>query len=137
MIRMRKVLAWAAVGALWAGAGCVAQVSPAPPAAVQDTTVADDAKDKGAFCGGIAGIQCAEGLVCVDDPSDDCDPAQGGRDCGGICVKDKDKDKCKDPARKYVSEDPDTCAALRFVCEEGYTAFFDKCGCGCEPTSRG
>lgn len=37
-------------------------------------------------CGGIAGIGCASGRVCVDDRSDSCDPAAGGRDCGGICV---------------------------------------------------
>lgn len=40
----------------------------------------------GEFCGGIAGIACAEGLTCVDDPSDECDPENGGADCGGICV---------------------------------------------------
>lgn len=39
-----------------------------------------------AFCGGIAGIPCPEGETCIDDPSDDCDPKQGGADCGGICV---------------------------------------------------
>ncbi|KAL8784992.1 MAG: hypothetical protein Q9213_003653 [Squamulea squamosa] len=39
------------------------------------------------FCGGIGNIQCA-GLdeICVDDPRDTCDPNNGGRDCGGICV---------------------------------------------------
>ncbi len=36
-------------------------------------------------CGGIAGIQCPAGLVCVDNPNDNCDPANGGADCGGIC----------------------------------------------------
>ena len=24
--------------------------------------------------------------MCVDDPSDDCDPNNGGADCGGLCV---------------------------------------------------
>ena len=37
-------------------------------------------------CGGIAGIACPSNLVCVDDPKDNCDPAQGGADCSGICV---------------------------------------------------
>ena len=41
----------------------------------------------GAFCGGIAGIQCKAGFSCVDDPKDTCDPATGGADCAGICVK--------------------------------------------------
>jgi hypothetical protein len=39
-----------------------------------------------AFCGGIAGIPCADGQICIDDPRDDCDPKHGGADCGGICV---------------------------------------------------
>ncbi|WP_339133359.1 MAG: Kazal-type serine protease inhibitor domain-containing protein [Candidatus Electrothrix sp. GW3-4] len=38
-----------------------------------------------AVCGGIAGLLCPEGMECVDDPSDDCDPAHGGADCLGIC----------------------------------------------------
>lgn len=37
-------------------------------------------------CGGIAGITCSDGMKCVDDPSDDCDPKSGGADCSGICV---------------------------------------------------
>lgn len=38
------------------------------------------------FCGGIAGIPChGDNEVCVDDPNDGCDPANGGADCGGIC----------------------------------------------------
>ena len=37
--------------------------------------------------GGIAGIQCEEGFICEDDPRDDCDPLNGGADCGGICVE--------------------------------------------------
>lgn len=37
-------------------------------------------------CGGFAGFTCSGGLNCVDDPVDDCDPAAGGADCGGICI---------------------------------------------------
>ena len=40
-----------------------------------------------AFCGGIAGIPCPDGQTCVDNPNDDCDPKNGGADCGGICVQ--------------------------------------------------
>jgi hypothetical protein len=36
-------------------------------------------------CGGIAGIPCPGGGKCVDDPTDDCDPNNGGADCVGIC----------------------------------------------------
>lgn len=39
-----------------------------------------------AFCGGIAGFACPDGQVCVDDPSDSCDPMNGGADCGGMCI---------------------------------------------------
>lgn len=38
-----------------------------------------------AFCGGIGAIRCPDGGRCVDDPDDECDPARGGRDCGGVC----------------------------------------------------
>ena len=38
------------------------------------------------FCGGFAGVACPSGFACVDDPSDSCDPAAGGADCGGMCV---------------------------------------------------
>ncbi len=38
------------------------------------------------FCGGIAGIQCPDDQTCVDDPSDSCDPMNGGADCGGMCI---------------------------------------------------
>src|SRR5688572_24377692 len=37
------------------------------------------------FCGGIAGFTCPGAGQCVDDPSDDCDPENGGADCGGLC----------------------------------------------------
>ena len=43
----------------------------------------------GGLCGGIAGIPCPDGQVCVDDGNDDCDPALGGADCGGVCVLDE------------------------------------------------
>lgn len=39
------------------------------------------------FCGGFAGLPCKDAnKICVDDPRDDCDPLNGGADCGGICV---------------------------------------------------
>ena len=31
----------------------------------------------GQFCGGIAPVVCPDGYECVDDPTDDCDPAAG------------------------------------------------------------
>jgi hypothetical protein len=49
------------------------------------TPQASAARPGGQFCGGIQGILCPEGLVCVDDPRDDCNPKTGGADCSGIC----------------------------------------------------
>ena len=49
---------------------------------------------KKTFCGGIAGIQCPGTLQCVDDPSDNCDPNNGGADCGGYCVFTKSMGMC-------------------------------------------
>lgn len=39
------------------------------------------------MCGGIAGMACPIGQVCVDDIRDSCDPKKGGADCSGICKK--------------------------------------------------
>jgi hypothetical protein len=35
--------------------------------------------------------------------------------------------------KRYVGHSPDTCAIIKFGCEEGETYFGDDCGCGCEP----
>ncbi|WAS90738.1 hypothetical protein [Nannocystis punicea] len=37
-------------------------------------------------CAGPVDLLCPEGLVCVDDGADDCDPAQGALDCAGHCL---------------------------------------------------
>lgn len=48
----------------------------------------------------------------------------------------KGKLKCDiEPGAYYVVEDAEQCAATRFLCPEGYGAFFNECGCGCEPPS--
>ena len=52
------------------------------PARITNSTVS---------CGGITGKPCpsvvgSKPLQCVDDPRDNCDPASGGADCGGLCV---------------------------------------------------
>ncbi len=44
-------------------------------------------------CGGIAGLQCAAGYVCADNPGDECDP-ESGADCPGVCVADKKPPSC-------------------------------------------
>lgn len=67
-----------AVGALLVGTGC------GGTAQAQETNVTQE-QSVGQSCGGFAGTPCPSGLVCVDDPSDSCDPNNGGRDCAGIC----------------------------------------------------
>jgi hypothetical protein len=103
----------------------------------------DSAASKdGQFCGGFGGIACPAGYTCVDDPSDTCDPRNGGADCGGICVKaaratetvDTTDDGAKDcggPDKHYVLRDSTQCMAVTFECAEGTSPFFDDCGCGC------
>jgi hypothetical protein len=91
---------------------------------------------EGQMCGGFGGLQCPEGLRCVDDPNDDCDPTQGGADCSGICVSsgtDPKKPKCarNDPMLSYVSRDPEQCMVILFICPDDATQFFNECGCGC------
>ncbi len=54
-------------------------------------------------CGGLAGLPCPEGFTCVDDPTDDCDPSNGGADCLGIC-----RPRCGDAV----------CGADEFCCNE-------------------
>jgi len=48
-------------------------------------------------------------------------------------LEDAAKKKCdyNDPTRRYVSRDPNECPAILFFCNEGETAFFNECGCGC------
>ena len=41
-------------------------------------------------CGGFAGFPCAPGKSCIDDARDNCDPANGGADCPGVCVPSND-----------------------------------------------
>ena len=96
------------------------------------------------FCGGIAGFPCPEGLTCVDDPLDDCDPEQGGADCGGICVR-IDKNPC---ARMRCRKGTVCCDACGGLCIPRGTPCSDDlcpgdacagmlCGPGHEPCNRG
>ena len=66
----------------------VAQLACDNAARIDDDDSAAAPPPPSIFCGGFANIPCPDGLVCIDDPSDNCDPTQGGADCGGICVTD-------------------------------------------------
>jgi hypothetical protein len=137
---------WLVLGALVLGAAgqlaCTQTAEAAQETTTSDSEVAKngDKPTGGQFCGGFAAIQCPEGLICVDDPHDSCDPNQGGADCGGVCVDpyEQRKPKCdyKDPNLSYVSRDPTQCLAILFRCPEGSTQFFNDCGCGCQKLAR-
>lgn len=101
-------------------AGCAADVAPASEELRQ-------------ACGGIAGLPCPDGYLCVDDPRDDCDPQNGGADCMGICRR----DRCTydDPSKTYVGRSLAECQVIRFVCDPGSEHFADECGCGCQETA--
>ena len=73
-------------------------------------------------CGGVAGLPCAPGLICVDDPNDECDPLRGGADCAGICVRE---------------EKPAACGGITGQqCPAGYECTDDP-GDDCDPASGG
>jgi hypothetical protein len=60
----------------------------------EETPTGPQCLPSGDFCGGFAGIPCGSGEECVDDPSDDCDPQNGGADCGGVCIPEAPKQFC-------------------------------------------
>ncbi|MBW2256783.1 MAG: hypothetical protein JRI25_19610, partial [Deltaproteobacteria bacterium] len=115
----------------------------------------------GRTCGGIATLQCAEGLECkawqegVSDPAGQCHTATwcesaetAATDCARLphimsvgywgCEAYECRwqtgylDVCVDPSRDYRSKDKDVCAAIRLRCDQGLAPFSDQCGCGCE-----
>lgn len=115
---MQRVILSSAAALSLLVSGCAADVAPS----------SDELRRPA--CGGIAGLPCPDGRVCVDDPRDDCDPDNGGADCGGICVPDRcDYD---DPNRVYFARSPEECTWVRFQCQPGTERFADECGCGCE-----
>jgi hypothetical protein len=77
--------------------------APCPPIAMCVKDVAE------VRCGGIAGRPCPGGGTCADDPSDSCDPANGGADCGGICKCLKNA-MCTDG--KVFDSSPAVCACV-------------------------
>ena len=90
------------------------------------------------MCGGFAGLECPDGLTCIDFPGDGCSPDKGGADCPGMCVG--GKPECNfnnDPSKDYVGESLEICAVINFLCPEGTEYFSDKCGCGCQDISGG
>lgn len=53
-------------------------------------SIAGTCFNAGGFCGGFAALPCADkNQICVDDPRDNCDPKNGGADCGRVCIEPK------------------------------------------------
>lgn len=65
------------------------------------------------FCGGIAAFTCPGAGECVDNPYDDCDPAEGGADCGGLCQCSGALVLCA-PGTVF-DESPDVCACIEQI----------------------
>jgi hypothetical protein len=77
-------------------------------------------------CGGFANLQCSDStMVCVDDPSDSCDPDNGGADCSGICVEPEPE------------PEPEFCGGFAGIqCSEGLECV-DVPDDGCDPQNGG
>jgi hypothetical protein len=91
------------LSALGGGLGCEQPPIPPPPTPVP------------VHCGGIAAIPCPGAGVCQDDPSDTCDPQQGGADCGGVC----------------------SCGPNNKLCVKGTVWNGDPAVCACVPAPTG
>lgn len=60
----------------------------------RDTSASQEAGDVDIdSCGGPTGIPCREGLVCVDNPQDNCDPRKSDVKCFGTCKKTAGEDE--------------------------------------------
>ncbi len=82
-----------------------------PACEVQDgEAVCVPESGEGRFCGGIAGFECPGAGQCIDDPADDCDPDNGGADCGGICDCSGALVLCIEGT--IFDEDPNVCACV-------------------------
>lgn len=136
--------------------GC--EPPPEPPHPDVDVDIEEDVELP---CGGLLGTLCPEGLECVDDPSDGCDPHDGGADCIGVCKAPGEgecggQDGALCPAGEACVDDPaDDCdpakgdADCPGVCQGGEapilcselsdetcpedTVCVDEPGDGCEP----
>jgi hypothetical protein len=42
----------------------------------------------------------------------------------------------REPGQRYVSRDPNECLLIDFICAEGFTPFFNDCGCGCQKQKK-
>ncbi len=98
-------------------------------------------------CAGFAGLKCdSDALQCVDVPGDTCDPAEGGKDCGGMCVPEVEKVcgglagfKCDDDEFCDFPEDncgkfdqTGVCRTRPQICTQDFSPV-----CGCDGVTHG
>jgi hypothetical protein len=90
------------------------------------------------FCGGFGNIQCPGAGTCVDDPSDGCDPENGGADCGGVCecnilalcIEGFEFDASPEVCACVEAPELDPCAVVR--CEAGFQCIVVDGSASCE-----
>ena len=86
------------------------------------------------LCGGFAGVPCPNSdLACVDDPSDDCDPLNGGADCIGICTS--TDISCLGNLIQCRVQVGQSCGSVT-RCGSGLTCVYDSSCCG-DPSCSG
>ena len=108
-------------------------------AAGAGVSVASEGACPSVFCGGIAGFPCPGAGQCVDDPSDDCDPENGGADCGGVCqcvanalcVVGSHFDSSPKVCGCVPDDAPNPCAAI--LCPTGTQCVVSGDTASCEP----
>jgi hypothetical protein len=103
-------------------AACAADSTPD---AESTESAIQSAPRSASICGGVAGLSCPTGLVCVDNPGDTCDPARGGADCAGTCQV------------ASVPTTPRACGGLADLsCPQGFECV-DNPGDTCDPARGG
>jgi hypothetical protein len=95
-------------------------------------------------CGGLSGSKCGDGATCIDDPSDACDPNNGGAGCTGICVSLSCGAGKSCPASYKCGDDGachavklTTCGGLELKPCPGGTKCIDDATDGCDPKTGG
>ncbi len=84
-------------------------------------------------CGGWIGACPSADLECVDDPSDSCDPAAGGRDCSGICQPAPETPECPPTGVLCTPDCTDGRTPGGAPCQRGT---FDETTCACTPVEE-
>jgi hypothetical protein len=77
-------------------------------------------------CGGSSAMTCPGGMKCIDNPTDNCDPAKDGINCPGLCVGGTSVSKAKQP-----------CGGPGGIACPGGMACVDDTADNCDPAKGG